>query len=119
MMSDLPVLLRGAVLGLWAWIILQPQYPTLSTWLLVLESLAALFVISGFAGRIFATISLILLGIGQVFAPIILEQYLLAVLYTGLLFLGSGNYSLWKPEDPAVYRRAGTRHTSSDLEQKV
>lgn len=120
MMSDLPVLLRGAVLGVLSWITLhQIHYPTLPTWLLILEWLAALFVISGSAGRIFATTSLILLGIGQVYTPIILAQYLLAALYTGLLFLGSGNYSLWKPEDQAIYHLAGSRHESSDLERKA
>lgn len=120
MMNDLPVLLRIAVLASFTWItIQQTQQTTLPAWLLALQWIAAVPVISGAAGRIFATASLILLGIGQVYIPVTSLQYLLAILYTGVLFLGSGRVSLWKPEDTAVYRQAGTRAPSTELEPEA
>lgn len=115
LVNYLPVLLRGAILGILSWVtILQIQQPTLPVWLLILQWIAALSVITGTAGRIFATGSLILLGIGQIFTPISDAQYLLTILYTGVLFLGSGKYSLWKPEDSAVYRQAGARSSTAE-----
>ncbi len=116
--KSLPVLLRSSVFVVMIWVsLLELQRPAMPVWLLVLEWIAALFVISGTAGRIFATGGLILLGIGQVFAPVLPAQYLLAILFTGLLFLGSGNYSLWKPEDLAIYRQPGTPGTNPEQEE--
>ncbi|HWQ83672.1 MAG TPA: CDP-alcohol phosphatidyltransferase family protein, partial [Anaerolineales bacterium] len=118
--SSLPVVLRGAVLALLVWISIQQfQQATLPVWLIALEWTAAIFVIFGTAGRIFATAGLILLGIGQIYTPVMLEQYSLAVLYTGLLFLGTGKYSLWAPEDQAVIGQAGKRHKPSEREQEA
>jgi hypothetical protein len=93
------------------------QHPGLPEWLLVVQLFVALFVISGSAGRIFATAGLILIGIQQGFTPMQAEHYLLAALYTALLFIGTGSYSLWKPEDHAVYRRPGERPAITGLEQ--
>ena len=118
LLDDLPVLLRGGVMGLLVWVTVQHiQDPVLPTWLLIMEWAAALFITLGSAGRIFAVASLILLGIGQVYAPVTGEQYILAALYTGLLYLGSGKFSLWKPEDKAVYRQSGSQSTASEPEQ--
>ena len=116
--KSLPVLLRSGVFVVMIWVSwLELQRPARPVRLLVLEWIAALFVISGTAGRIFTTAGLILLGIGQVYAPVLPAQYLLAILYTGLLFLGSGKYSLWSPEDRAVYRQPGTLRTKTEQEE--
>ena len=116
--SNLPVLLRGAVLATLIRVTLQHlEQPTLPDWLLIVEWLLALLVISGSAGRIFATAGLILIGIQQGFTPMHVEQYILAATYTALLFLGTGNYSVWKPEDHAVYRKPGERPATTSLEQ--
>lgn len=117
-LNDLPVLLRSIVLGTMIWIsLLELRWTAMPVWLLVLEWIAALFVITGTAGRIFSTGGLILLGIGQLFTPILPAQYLLAILYTGLLFLGSGGYSLWKPEDLAVYHQPGSPRANPETEE--
>jgi CDP-diacylglycerol--glycerol-3-phosphate 3-phosphatidyltransferase len=118
MVNNLPVLLRGGVLVVLIWVTLRYlQHPGLPEWLLVVQWFVALFVISGSAGRIFATAGLILIGIQQGFTPMQAEHYLLAAIYTALLFIGTGNYSLWKPEDHAVYRRPGERPAITGLEQ--
>lgn len=120
LVDDLPVLLRGAIFIILAWItFLQIQSPIVPAWLVVLQWIAALNVITGTAGRIFATGSLILLGISQIYVPLSGAQYLLTALYTGVLFLGSGKYSLWKPEDQAVYRQAGARVAHADEEPEA
>lgn len=118
MVNNLPVLLRGLVLAGLIWMTMQyPQQPGLPEWLLAVQWFAALLVISGSAGRIFAAAGLILIGIQQVFIPMQAEHYLLAVIYTTLLFIGTGNYSLWKPEDQAVFRRPGERPAITGMEQ--
>ncbi len=118
MVNNLPVLLRGGVLIVLIWMTIQHlQHSGLPEWLLVVQWFVALFVISGSAGRIFATAGLILIGIQQGFTPMQVEHYLLAAIYTALLFIGTGNYSLWKPEDHAVYRRPGERPAITGLEQ--
>ena len=52
----------------------------------------------GAAARITAIVGLSLLGISQIFTPLMPVQVTLAVLYTAVLYLGSGAMSLWTPE---------------------
>lgn len=79
---------------------------------LLLEVGVVLAVSFGFAGRIAAVIGLLILGIHQNQAPLTLAQYLMAVDYAAILFLGTGPYSAWKPEDVLIYRRIGEKQAS-------
>jgi CDP-diacylglycerol--glycerol-3-phosphate 3-phosphatidyltransferase len=63
----------------------------------------------GGLGRSAAILGVILLGFQQMSLPLSVSQYLLAFVYVGLLILGTGSYSLWKPEDSLLFRRAGER----------
>jgi len=61
----------------------------------------------GAAGRSAAIIGLCLIGISQISIGITSLQWMLMGVYTALLYLGSGIFSIWKPEDRLIYRRAG------------
>lgn len=83
-----------------------------SAWgLEALAGLAAAVTLSlalGAAGRLSAILGLMLLGLNQLYAPLAPTQIALLAAYTGLLFVGTGAFSLWKPEDRLIYR-AGER----------
>lgn len=122
----LPVGLRALAVGLW----LSPWMPdfsshlnsdnaaTLSGWIvperwvavLALAEFGVILLLAlGLLGRGAAAAGLLLLGLEQAFASLTPAQYLLAAIYVALLYLGTGAYSLWKPEDRLVYYRAGER----------
>jgi hypothetical protein len=73
----------------------------------LLEAAVVLMLLFGAAGRVTAIVGLLVLGINQIFASLTLGQFLLVTAYTAILFLGTGAYSLWTPEDRLIYRRAG------------
>jgi CDP-diacylglycerol---glycerol-3-phosphate 3-phosphatidyltransferase len=76
--------------------------------LFTLEIIGMVLVIIGAAGRVVSIAGLLLLGINQFYASLHPLQYLLIVLYISIIYIGSGPYSLWKPEDQLIYRQAGT-----------
>jgi CDP-diacylglycerol--glycerol-3-phosphate 3-phosphatidyltransferase len=80
-----------------------------SPYLEILLTLAMLFMLLGAAGRVAALAGMLLLGILQTNVHFEPGHYLLVTAFTALLYLGSGPYSLWKPEDALIYRRAGER----------
>ena len=75
----------------------------------VLEAIALLAVAAGFAGRVAAVIGLVILGILQNIEALTIIQYLMAATYTAILFLGTGPYSLWKPEEYLIHHHIGER----------
>jgi CDP-diacylglycerol--glycerol-3-phosphate 3-phosphatidyltransferase len=75
--------------------------------LLWMEAGAALCLILGIAGRINAVVALVVLGLYQAAAPLDTAQLGLLVLYTNLLFLGTGKFSLWPVENRLIFRRIG------------
>jgi CDP-diacylglycerol---glycerol-3-phosphate 3-phosphatidyltransferase len=79
-------------------------------WLMLftLEILGMVLVVMGAAGRVVSIAGLLLLGIHQFYASLHPLQYLLIVVYISIIYLGSGPYSLWKPEDRLIYQQAGT-----------
>jgi CDP-diacylglycerol--glycerol-3-phosphate 3-phosphatidyltransferase len=80
--------------------------------LAVLAAVVTLSLALGLAGRISAILGLLLLGLNQLYAPLVPTQIALLAAYTALLFAGTGAFSLWKPEDRLIYRageRAGKR----------
>ena len=86
------------------------------TWILilgVLEAVVSILLLLGAAGRTASIFGLSLLGVSQIFTPLTPVQISLAVIYTMILYLGSGALSLWTPEDRLIYRRAGERRAPS------
>jgi CDP-diacylglycerol--glycerol-3-phosphate 3-phosphatidyltransferase len=77
--------------------------------LTLLETITIIFLALGAAGRVAAILGLMLLGAHQSFVPLSPPQISLAIAYVTILFMGSGAFSLWSPEDNLVYRRAGER----------
>lgn len=77
------------------------------SFLLWMEAGAALCLILGFAGRISAVVALMVLGLYQSVTPLDTAQIGLLVLYTNLLFLGTGKLSLWPVENRLIFRRIG------------
>lgn len=82
--------------------------PTIGLALLSLaEVCVMLLILLGAGGRAAAIVGLGLLGIYQIFAPLTSVQMVLAVIYTAIMYLGTGAYSLWMPENHLIYRRLG------------
>jgi CDP-diacylglycerol--glycerol-3-phosphate 3-phosphatidyltransferase len=75
----------------------------------VLNLVAAALLILGVAPRVAAILALCGLGFSQVFGPLTTLQIVLAVAYTIILYIGSGAFSLWTPEDYLYSHHAGER----------
>ena len=125
-LDRLPLLLRllavmlilaelSRFLGLYSgWLSGQPPqglpYSQASFLLLIaLQSLVLVTLALGVSGRIAAILGLCLLGIQQLLASLTPVQIGLVLLYTAILYLGTGALSLWKPEDRLIFSRAGER----------
>jgi CDP-diacylglycerol--glycerol-3-phosphate 3-phosphatidyltransferase len=75
----------------------------------VMNLVAAAMLVLGVMPRVFAIVALCGLGFSQVFGPLTSPQIVLAVLYTTILYIGSGALSLWTPEDYLYSHHAGER----------
>lgn len=64
-------------------------------------------VLAGAAGRTAAIAGLISLGLHPMKAALSPIELLRGILYAMILLLGSGAFSLWKPEDRLIYRKLG------------
>lgn len=121
-----PLALRGAVVGvLSVWVYRTATdftgqvahytavgMPNPAVWLMVfaaLEMFAQVMLALGAAGRTVAIGAIILAGVRLQFDPFEVAYWVLIPAYTGLIFLGSGKFSLWKPEDKLIFQRAGER----------
>lgn len=74
---------------------------------LLLEFLVVALISSGTAGRSASILGMLLVGFNQFFGDQALGYTFLLPVYAGILFMGTGPYSLWSPEDKLVYRRLG------------
>ncbi len=72
-----------------------------------LETFIMLLLIFGIAGRLASIAGLLLLGIDQIFGSLQLAQFLLIIIYVSMIYLGTGPYSLWKPEDRLIFNKVG------------
>jgi CDP-diacylglycerol---glycerol-3-phosphate 3-phosphatidyltransferase len=83
--------------------------PILSFWIVSfgVETIIMLLLILGMAGRLASIAGLLLLGLDQIFGSLQPVQYLLIVVYISLIYLGTGPFSLWKPEDGLIFRKVG------------
>jgi CDP-diacylglycerol--glycerol-3-phosphate 3-phosphatidyltransferase len=122
--SRLPVLLRAIAVTLLAVIILSDVHdgvwpPRVLTgqvssspflWMLaifMLQGIGGVLLALGAAGRIASLAILFSRGLLLHFASVTPADILLILCSAGLFFLGTGAYSLWKPEDRLIYRRLG------------
>jgi CDP-diacylglycerol--glycerol-3-phosphate 3-phosphatidyltransferase len=123
-LSDwLPVVLRislvALAIGMIFWSRQSPSWQASGlAWTRLAELTAILAVVWGFAGRIAAAVGLVILGLQQNISALSLAQYLMAAVFIAILFLGTGRYSAWKPEDGLIFRRIGGRsHPQKPLER--
>jgi CDP-diacylglycerol--glycerol-3-phosphate 3-phosphatidyltransferase len=108
-MKYVPLLLR-LLLILWGFAYLLADFRTqIRSPFLWLEAGVILSLILGIAGRVMAIAALVILGVHQSAAPLETFQLGLIVLYTNLLFLGTGKFSLWSVEDRLIFHRVGDR----------
>jgi CDP-diacylglycerol---glycerol-3-phosphate 3-phosphatidyltransferase len=84
---------------------------TLSIILFGAEIMVLFFLVLGAAGRVAAIAGLLLLGIHQIHVDLNFTQYLLIFVYVAILYVGTGKYSLWKPEERLIFNQAGRAHT--------
>lgn len=67
----------------------------------------AIFVLLGIAGRTAAIVGLVLLGFTQIEAGLSTPHLLLVIIYTTIIYFGTGPLSLWTPEDRIIHQRLG------------
>ena len=79
--------------------------------LVIFNLIVVVAIVLGFAPRTTAILGLCLLGLFQTYASLTTLQSILAIAYTLILYLGSGAYSLWTPEESLITQRAGERRT--------
>jgi CDP-diacylglycerol---glycerol-3-phosphate 3-phosphatidyltransferase len=89
------------------------QAPSFGWIIFALETLVILSLVLGVAGRLTAIMGLLLLGVHQILASFQPMHYLFITIYISLIYLGTGRYSLWKPEDRLITRPAGEAHRVS------
>jgi CDP-diacylglycerol--glycerol-3-phosphate 3-phosphatidyltransferase len=107
----LPLVLRAAAVALLAGQLLRFAGENLpraedSFWMLAAGVVMLLLAI-GASGRLAAILGLCLLGFQQPAAALTLEMIVLLVVFTAILYLGTGSLSLWQPEERFIYKRAG------------
>jgi CDP-diacylglycerol--glycerol-3-phosphate 3-phosphatidyltransferase len=83
---------------------------------MLLELAVAALILFGVTGRIAAVVGLILIGLSQQYTSLNPPQFILAAVYTILLFAGTGALSIWAPEDRAVFGRPGEVRQPTILE---
>jgi len=83
----------------------QPISPVFAA----IELVTAIALALGAAGRVAATTALITLGFRLSFTALGPVESVLLIGLTAQMFLGTGPYSLWRPEDSWITRRAGER----------
>lgn len=94
--------------------VLQPAtWDDLPLWAVLEWVIAGCFLL-GIAGRITAILGLVSLGLLQVQTDLSLLQLLLILIYSGVLMLGTGRFSLWAPEERLVFSRLGENNPSKD-----
>jgi CDP-diacylglycerol--glycerol-3-phosphate 3-phosphatidyltransferase len=105
----LPLIMRIAMIALFVLQIVNPLPHQASSIVVstLLSSSVAILIFLGLAGRSMAIFGLCLLGFQQMATGLEPTQFVAAILFSGILFLGTGPYSLWKPEDRLFYRRLG------------
>ena len=105
-----PLFLRFLLI-LWGYTFFLGDLPTqIRSPVFWLEAGVVLCLILGIAGRIMAIAALLILNYYQAIAPLETYQLGLVVLYTNLLFLGTGKFSLWPVEDRLIFHRVRDRH---------
>jgi len=104
---DLPLLLRGLVLAFGLSLFVKGGEPVALLGLFL--AAVSLGVLLGISGRLLSILGLILLGHQQTFVSLSVPQVLLGAAFVAILYLGSGRYSLWKPEEHLFHRRAGEK----------
>jgi len=110
----LPVLLRGLVLALnlslfIPWLKSVDTLGQIPILVGILNGVAAAMLVLGITPRVAAILALCGLGFSQVFGPLTTSQIILAMAYTTILYIGSGAFSLWTPEDYLYRHHAGER----------
>jgi CDP-diacylglycerol---glycerol-3-phosphate 3-phosphatidyltransferase len=87
--------------------------PSSGIYIFAIETLVMVFLVLGVAGRLTAIMGLLLLGVNQIFGSLQLLQFLLIIIYISAIYMGTGPYSLWKPEDHLIFRKAGEARSVS------
>jgi len=79
----------------------------------LLEVLVLCLLVLGVSGRVSAILALLLTGANQIFASLTPYQMTLIVVYTAILFMGTGALSLWNPDERLFFQRAGERQETA------
>lgn len=108
--AAVPLAARVLVVGLLAWILIDPHGLAGSPYKLVLVAAAAIpALLLGAAGRVAALLVLLISGLLLQAAPLDARFWMVLLFSTLLMMLGTGKFSLWKPEEWLIHRRAGER----------
>ena len=110
----IPVIIRSLITIISTAIILKnlslkPMLDPALWVVLVMQAFLAVLLLFGVAPRVTAIIGLVNLGFYQILVHLSALEISLAVGYSIIIFLGSGAYTLWLPENNLIYRRPGDK----------
>jgi CDP-diacylglycerol---glycerol-3-phosphate 3-phosphatidyltransferase len=104
----LPIFLRVMMCGLLGTaMVAEIQAGVPRPGVLWVSSIAILAILPGLAGRVAALAVVLMSGLVLGAEPGIALYWAILMAGIGLFFVGTGRYSLWKPEDWLIYHRAG------------
>jgi CDP-diacylglycerol--glycerol-3-phosphate 3-phosphatidyltransferase len=110
----LPLVVRAGLVVLLGDLLLHVagQKP-LDLGVLILSALAIPSLLFGIAGRSFSLAVLLMTGIGLQAYPVEWRFWILLVFSAISMMVGTGSYSLWKPEDWLLFERAGEKRRAA------
>ncbi len=109
-----PLVVRATLVGLLIDLLLIQMRLAVPAPGIILVALPALVALSlGAAGRLFSLAVLLMAGFGLQAAPLEWRYWVILLLGISLMMTGTGRFSLWKPEDWLIYKRAGERTSAA------
>lgn len=111
-----PLAIRAGLVVLLGELLLHVAGQTpLDVGILVLSALAIPSLLFGIAGRSFSLAVLLMAGLGLQVSPVEWRFWGLLFFSAVSMMVGTGSYSVWKPEDWLLYERAGERRPAARI----
>ncbi len=110
----LPLVMRaGLVVLLIDLIIYQVRLAASAPGIILVALLALWALLLGAAGRLFSLAVLLMTGFSLQVTPLEWRYWVILLFSITLMMVGTGRFSLWKPEDWLIYKRAGERPSTA------
>jgi CDP-diacylglycerol---glycerol-3-phosphate 3-phosphatidyltransferase len=115
---NLPLAVRGGLIWLLVELIVHVLNQQPLDWLvLIISAIAIPSLLLGAAGRVSSLAVLLVTGFGLQLYPLEWRFWAILLFSAISMMIGTGRFSLWKPEDWLLFKQAGERHPSVGAQQ--